>query len=231
MARKTTAKTEESPFKIHEPVMLGVHQLSPAAYNPNKLPPKKFQALKDLIREVGFAEPIVVQKGSLMLIAGHHRIRALKELCVEEGVAIPKVPAIVLDVDDRTAKRLNIAFNKVHGEPDPRLLGELLIQIKEDAPVTIEEIETMGFDDQPEFDKYVRLVEPITTHDEPAPTIETFGKSVTLSLEFKDVGLRDAVKAAILDKATTSKKTTGELVADLLGCRMTKSKAPKKKAA
>lgn len=217
---------------VHEPSMLPVHSIDPAPYNPQRMTPKKFGALKSLIREVGFAEPVVVQKSTKMLIGGHHRIKALKEICVEDGIAIPEVPVILLDVDDRTAKRLNVAFNKVHGEPDARLLGELLVMINEDAPMTLEDQETIGFEESEEFLKYIHLVEPVHIGEgDGTPRIDTFGRSVTLSLEFKNVEQRDAVKKVLIEKATTSKKSTGQLVAELLGCMVTKGKPAKKKRA
>lgn len=229
MARSAPQKLEDI-LLVHKPVMLAIHAIEPAPFNPQKMTPQKFGALKSLIREVGFAEPVVVQKKTMMLISGHHRIRALKEICVEDGIAIPEVPAIQLDVDDRTAKRLNVAFNKVHGDPDARLLGELLLMINEDSVMTLEEQEIIGFDDADEFNKYIHLVEPVTglDGDEP-PQIDTFGRSVTLSLDFKSVDQRDAVKKVLVEKAATSKKTTGELIAELLGCKVTKGRAAKAK--
>lgn len=222
----------EDVLKVHQPVMLGVHEIESAPFNSNKMTLKKFGALKSLIREVGFAEPIVLQKSTKMIIGGHHRVRALKEICVEDGIAIPQIPAILLDVDDRTAKRMNIAFNKVHGDPDARLLGELLVMINEDSPMTIEDQETIGFEEPEEFLKYIHLVEPAHGLESgETPHVETFGRTVTLSLEFKSVERRDAVKKVLVEKATTSKKSTGELVAELLGCTVTKGKPAKKKRA
>jgi ParB-like chromosome segregation protein Spo0J len=218
----------EDILLIHKPVMLAIHAIEPAPYNPQKMSLQKFGALKSLIREVGFAEPVVVQKKTTMLISGHHRIRALKEICVEDGIPIPEIPAIVLDVDDRTAKRLNIAFNRVHGDPDARLLGELLVMINEETPLTLEEQEIIGFDDAAECNKYIHLVEPVHIDDGP-PQIDTFGRSVTLSLEFKNVEQRDAVKKVLIEKAETAKKTTGELIAELLGCKVTKGKTARAK--
>jgi hypothetical protein len=113
-------------LKMHMPVLLKVHHLNPAAYNPNRMSPDKYEALKASIRAEGFIDPIVVQRVGMNIVGGHHRLRAIKEICIEDCVEAPDVPCIVLDLDDDQAKRLNLKLNHIKGEPDVRLLGELL---------------------------------------------------------------------------------------------------------
>lgn len=225
MAKKKSAVLEEKTcIIVHSPVMLDVHVLNPAPYNPRKIKPEMLAALKLSIRENGFLEPIVVQKhspayGDHVIVGGHQRTRSLKEVCVESGTPIPKIPCIVLDLTDRQAKKLNMQLNRVGGDFDPRLLGELLASINEEAKITVEEAASIGFTIE-EVDKHVSLVEPVTINpDEPT----TFARSVTLSLQFNDIRVRDSVKKVLAEKSETAKKTNGEFVAELLGLHVKSS--------
>jgi ParB-like chromosome segregation protein Spo0J len=218
-------------FQVHATVLVRVAELNPAAYNPRKITPEKFEALKESIRHDGFLEPIVVQKRGLRIIGGHQRLKAVKELCVEESVLTPDLPCIVLDIDDKNAKRLNIKLNKIQGEFEARMLGELLVDIYEEStPLPIEDFGMLGFE-QSEAERFIRLVDPelvptLPSEDKETPT---FGQSITLSVEFDSVTLRDKVKKLLIENAKTSKKKTGELVAVALG--LSKKKLPKKRAA
>ena len=225
MAAKKKTQTSEAPkaaIVVHTPVPHEVHTVNIAPYNPRKIKPEMLAALKQSMREVGFIDPIVVQRhseayGPMVIIGGHQRVRAFKEVCIELGLPIPKIPCIVLDIDDRRAKKLNMQLNRVGGEFDPRKLGELLASIDEEEKITVDEASSMGFTID-EVSKHIQLVEPVhITPDNPS----TFGRSVTLSLTFNDVRVRDAVKKALAEKAETAKKTNGEFIAELLGLRLT----------
>lgn len=218
-------------FEVHKPSMVRVADLNPAAYNPRKITPEKFDALKESILKDGFLEPLVVQKKGLRLIGGHQRLKAVKEICVEESKPAPDLPCIVLDVDDLAAKRLNIKLNKIQGEFEARMLGELLVDIYE-ANVTLptDDFALLGFETS-EAEKFIRLIEPDRVPLPPSEPEEgsSFGKSLTLSLEFDSVTLRDKVKKLLLANAKTTKQRTGSLVAVALG--ISKKKPLKKRAA
>ena len=203
-------------FKVHVPQLVKVADLNPAGYNPRTITLEKYEALKENIRSEGFIEPLVVQKTGLRIIGGHQRVRAVKELSIEVGEAPPDLPCMVLDIDDTRAKKLNIKLNKLKGDFEARMLGELLIDIFDDANVPSEEAMLLGFSAE-EALKYTQLIEP-PPEPEPGP-IETFGRSVTLSLEFKDTKTRDAVKELLQKRSSVEKKTSGEIVAALLRAR------------
>lgn len=198
---------------IHPTVMLDIAEVNPAVYNPRRIDPEKFEGLKQSILEFGFYHPIVVQKKGMIICAGHQRVKALREICIELGIALPKIPAIVLDLTDRQAKKINLLDNNLHGEFDPRKLGEVLLSMDEDEKLKPTEIKLMGFE-QDQADKLLRLVRPEEIRIE-RPS--TFGRSVTLSIEFTDTRLRDAVKKSLVEKAETAKKKTGDLVASIFG--------------
>ena len=218
-------------FEVHKTVLLRVAELNPSAYNPRKITPEKFEALKESIRAHGFVEGLVVQKKGLKVIGGHQRLRACKELCVEEAKPVPDLPCTVIDVDDKTAKKLNIKLNKVQGEFEARMLGELLVSIY-DAPelaLPTEDFALLGFDAL-EAEACIRLVEPDRV---PLPSgaggePSSFGQSITMSIEFDSVAQRDKVKALLIENAKTTKQKTGQVVAVALG--LSKKKAPKRAA-
>ena len=210
-------------FKVHKPQFLKAADLSPAAYNPNQMSPGKFEALKESIQRDGFLDPIVVQKRGLNIIGGHHRWRAIKELCVEAGVAVPTLPCVVVDVDDMGAKRLNLKLNHIKGEPDARLLGELLVDLYP-VDIQLEEMQTdipmlgLEFDDAL---KYARIADPefhlAAGSGGGGTSSQGFGRSITVSLEFDSIQMRDKVRKVLQDQAALEKKKTGDIVAGLLG--------------
>lgn len=219
MSRPARVKKPAPPaLVVHKPVLLAVQKLNPAAYNPRKISDADFAALKASMMTYGFIDPIAVQKQGLCIIGGHQRVKAVRAICSELGIALPKIPAIVLDISTREAMKLNVALNNVGGEFDARMLGQLLADMSEAKPLTIEEASFMGFEPA-EADKYLRLVDAptILPPSQPDDTIGGFGSSVTLSLKFTSVTMRDAVKKALTDKAATAEQTSGEFIAGLLG--------------
>lgn len=203
--------------------MVKVADLNPVAYNPRAITPEKFEALKESIRTEGFVEPLVVQKKGLRIIGGHQRLRAVKELSIEACVSPPDLPCIVLDIDDVHAKKLNIKLNKIRGDFEARMLGELLIDIyDEPSKLRFEEAQQLGFESNDEALKFMHIIEPpISTPGENEP--KSFAKSVTLSIEFDSVKTRDRVKEILTQRVGVEKKKTGDIIAGLL--------IPKKKAA
>jgi ParB-like chromosome segregation protein Spo0J len=220
MARKTVVKAETVVAKefIEQPraVMTQVSALNPAPYNPRKINPKMFAALKANILRFGFLQPLVVQERGKVIIGGHQRLKALKEICVEHEKPVPKVPCVFVDVTDTEAKRLNLALNRIEGEFDARLLGELFVELRA-RDTTLEQFSEIGFEPE-DVTKYIHVVEPPEKafDDE---ELGTFGRSLTLSLEFTDMRVRDAVKKLLKERTETAKKKSGDLVADALGLR------------
>ena len=202
------------PFVVHEPKSIPIADLNPAAYNPRTISPEKYEALKESIRTEGFVESVVVQKNGLRIIGGHQRVRAAKELSIEAGVAPPAIPCIVLDIDDVRAKKLNIKLNRLRGEFEARMLGELLVDIYEDGAISVEESNNLGFAHE-EALKFMHIVDPPARIDEPSEP-KSFGRSLTLSIEFATVEMRDRIKKLLAERATLEKKKTGDIVASVL---------------
>lgn len=100
--------------------------LRPFDGNPRKISDAGLQKLRRSIQEFGFANPILVQRGTNMIIAGHQRWRAA------QAAGLAAVPVVFLDFDDGTARAYNIADNRLAEESDwdAPALAELLRELQ-----------------------------------------------------------------------------------------------------
>lgn len=203
-------------FKVHAQTMIKVSDINPAAYNPRRISPEKYDALKENITTEGFVEPLVVQKKGLRLIGGHQRLRAVKELAIEAGSIPPDLPCTVLDIDDVRAKKLNIKLNSLTGEFEARMLGELLVDLYESpASVTYEEAMSIGFT-QEDVTRHIHIVEPPVSIPGGDEGGKPFATSTSLSLEFDSASTRDAVKKILKERSALEKKKSGDVIAAVL---------------
>lgn len=90
--------------------------LSPSRRNPRKVKPspQSHQSLVALIRSYGLLQPLVVRpvEGKpkhYEVVAGHRRLRALKEIHRNDGD--PKIACVVSDVDTETADAVSLGEN------------------------------------------------------------------------------------------------------------------------
>lgn len=84
-----------------------VSRLVPYEHNAKVHTAKQVKALARLIKQAGWTQPIVVQKGTGSIIAGHGRRLAALEL------GLKQVPVIVADVSDEMARAMRLADNRV----------------------------------------------------------------------------------------------------------------------
>lgn len=86
-------------------------------------------AISESIKELGFFDPITVQRSTGYIITGNHSWR------VHKGQGATEVPALVYDVDDLTAVRMMAAHNRTNrlGHDDPAATIALLNAIVDDA--------------------------------------------------------------------------------------------------
>jgi DNA modification methylase len=110
----------------------------PDPLNARAHPEVNLDAIVGSLARFGQAEPLVVQKCSSRLIAGHGRLMAMRKLRWTE------CDVVELDVDDRTAKALGIALNRTAelATWDEKVLATLLAELKEDG-----DLEGIGFSD------------------------------------------------------------------------------------
>jgi len=132
-----------------------VSDLKYAQYNPRKIDDKELAKLKRSISEFGYVEPIVWNQRTGFVVGGNQRLKALRELEIEE------VDVVVVDLDDAKEKALNVALNKISGEWDFIKLKDILTDIDTgdfDIELTgfdLDEIaDLITFDKEPEEDDF-----------------------------------------------------------------------------
>lgn len=134
MKREATSGAQEwGGFEIK---YLPIEKLNPAPYNPRRMPPEEMEALMGSIRRFGCVEPLIVQLKGLVVIGGHQRLEAARQL------GFSTAPVVLLDVTEVEAKTLNLALNKIQGKWVFSQLATLLAEIRIEAP---DDLEVTGF--------------------------------------------------------------------------------------
>lgn len=132
--------------------------LKPAEYNPRKaLTPEdeEYQKIKRSIEQFGYVDPIIINSDGT-IIGGHQRHTVLTDLGYETA------DVVVVDLNKKDEKALNIALNKISGEWDEVALRDLLTELDlGDYDITL-----TGFSHQ-ELDDLIELTtfEPEVSND------------------------------------------------------------------
>ena len=117
-----------------------IDELKAAEYNPRKAlkkGDKEYEKIKRSIEQFGFVEPVIWNKKTGRIVGGHQRITVLKDMGVKE------VECVVVSLDEKKEKALNVALNKITGEWDEEKLSSLITELSEkDFDVTL-----TGFDE------------------------------------------------------------------------------------
>ena len=141
-----------------------IAELAAAPYNPRqalKAGDPEYAKLRRSIEKFGLVDPVIWNSRTKRVVGGHQRLTVLRDL------GHTTAPTVVVDLDERLEKALNIALNKIAGAWDLTLLRDLLTEIEvsgEDVTLTgfdpkeIEEILTRYQDDDPGED--VAVPEP-----------------------------------------------------------------------
>lgn len=111
-------------MKIEE---IKINKLKPAKYNPRielKKEDESYQRIKSSIEEFGLVDPLVVNKRNMTIIGGHQRYNILKDLGYEVA------ECILVDLDEKQEKRLNLSLNKNSGFWDETKLEELFNELE-----------------------------------------------------------------------------------------------------
>lgn len=122
-------------MKIEEII---INKLKPAKYNPRielKKEDESYQRIKSSIEEFGLVDPLVVNKRNMTIIGGHQRYNILKDLGYEVA------ECILVDLDEKQEKRLNLSLNKNSGFWDETKLEELFNELE----LSQEELFATGF--------------------------------------------------------------------------------------
>lgn len=82
-----------------------IEALKAADYNPRGMVPEAFQGLKNSLKKFGLVDPLIFNKKTGVLISGHQRLKAAKEL------GLVQIPVIELELDPNEEKALNVSLN------------------------------------------------------------------------------------------------------------------------
>ncbi len=114
-------------------------QLKAAEYNPRKdLQPEdaEYQKLRRSMETFGYVEPIIWNERTGRVVGGHQRLKVLLEQGRED------IEAVVVDLEEKDEKILNVLLNKVKGRWDIGKLTDLLQQLDEAGAM-----EVTGYED------------------------------------------------------------------------------------
>jgi DNA modification methylase len=135
--------------------------IHPDPANARLHPERNLEAIKASLRRFGQAEPLVVQRSTQRLIAGHGRVEAMRALGWTEA------DIVEVDVDDTTATALAIALNRSAETAtwDVEALSRVLESLKCEFPLG-----DLGFDQKALDDLVADLAAIEVVQDEvPAP--------------------------------------------------------------
>ena len=99
-------------------------QIQKASYNPRLIDENNKKKLEEGIKDNGLVEPLVWNKRTGNLVSGHQRLSILDKL---ERSKDYELDVSVVDVDEKTEKKLNVQLNNqsMMGDFDYDMLGEL----------------------------------------------------------------------------------------------------------
>ena len=89
-----------------EVVTVDLKSLNPDPENPRTHDERNLASIRASLEAHGQVEPLVVQRSSMMIIAGNGRAEAMREIGWE------KASVALIDCDDEAARRLSIALNR-----------------------------------------------------------------------------------------------------------------------
>lgn len=116
---------------------VSITSLRGAEYNPRQIEDINLKLLTESLDRFGIVDPIIARRDGLV-IGGHQRLKAA------ESLGLAEVPVVFLDVDDATAKAMNVALNNpyMQGTWDDGKLAVLLEELRAE-----DKLEWSGFDD------------------------------------------------------------------------------------
>ena len=135
-------------------IEIEINKLIFPKYNPRKkLKPedKEYQKIKKSIEEFGYTDLVIINKDNT-IISGNQRTQVLMDM------GYKKIKVVQIDIDKTKEKALNIALNKITGEWDYAMLGDLLLDLDSQNY----DLEITGFD----LDEIEGIMAPLGLEEE-----------------------------------------------------------------
>jgi len=106
-----------------EPNTVAIDALRFDPLNPRTISDLELAHLSHSLAEFGFVQPVVARRSDNLVIGGHQRIEAARRLGWTE------VPVLWWEGNDRAARALNLALNKIQGDWDNARLADVLAEL------------------------------------------------------------------------------------------------------
>jgi ParB family transcriptional regulator, chromosome partitioning protein len=108
--------------------LIPMEDLVEADWNANRVPPGLLAKLQRSLEQFGVVENLVARPhpsraGCFEVVSGNHSLRLLHEM------GYPRVPVVVVELDDARARLLAQTLNRTRGADDPEAYARLLEQV------------------------------------------------------------------------------------------------------
>ena len=127
-----------------ELIELPVEMVKPNPKNPRiDLKPGMplYEKLKKSIENFGYADPIIWNERTGMIVSGHQRFQVMKDIAQKEGKELTTVQVVKVSMDESKQDGFMIAVNKITGLWDEEKLSAILRELDEEDRLNT------GFDD------------------------------------------------------------------------------------
>lgn len=178
-----------------------------------------FSELKASIRAYGLLQPLLVRKIGIrrILIAGHRRYAALRELAVDEPSDPRWQSTLVVerDVDDQTAEALGLIENLQRADLEPLAEAHAFVRLRDAYGLSLGQIAEHVHKSKMYVSNRVRLVSD--------PALSAAVAKQVLPVSTAEVLLRvpETERATLIERAKTEKWTTEQARATVLEHRQT----------
>lgn len=118
-----------SKYEKYEIQTISRKDIKKAKYNPRIMDNDNSKRLQSGIEDVGLVAPLVWNKRTGNLVGGHQRLTVLDRL---EKSKDYELDVAVIDVDEKTEKKINVQLNNpsMQGDFDFDMLGELALEFE-----------------------------------------------------------------------------------------------------
>ena len=127
-----------------ELIELPVDMVKPNSKNPRiDLKPGMplYEKLKKSIENFGYADPIIWNERTGMIVSGHQRFQVMKDIDEKKGEPLTKVQVVKVNMSESKQDGFMIAINKITGLWDEEKLSAVLRELDEEDRLNT------GFDD------------------------------------------------------------------------------------
>jgi ParB-like chromosome segregation protein Spo0J len=118
---------DEFIINFKQPKLVKMSELQANNYNPNRMPKKEMELLKQCIKKYGFLFPIVTTRDNELqkyrIIDGYHRFEALKQLQSEQALIVD------LQIDYHDAIQLTVLMNRIKGLHQVEKMSDLVVKL------------------------------------------------------------------------------------------------------